>query len=491
MDALYVTGANLEWIQIAKKLQDKLNWSPKYWIGPEYHRNEVKQKFSDVTFHDSKDATRGIKSINEWNSGESAIDQSHLVKYQDYEYAVLRSLNRVDSGYSFSFDERVRTYQITLAYWLGVIDTYQFDVAVFAGPPILPNELLAYAVCQENEIPTLVRRFTKIPEICYITDSLTNDNPQFAQYVADVPTVSGDISTKTLDYLQSVKFGHEIISYSKPDANVRGKLTNVGAYLRYIGKLPREAGVIIKSPNEALEHSRTSWLDYAINKIQGYIFKRSLKNNYDKLAHKSFPKSKYVYIPLHYQPEMSTVPLGGKFANQLLLIKLVSDVIPDDWKIAVKEHPGQFNFDKNGEHSRFAYYYKDIADMNKTRLVDMSLDSVKLIRHAKTVVTATGTAGWEAVLMGTPAIVFGNPWYRCCEGVYHVKNKNDLLDAFVNIRKNPDVNQEKVLSFIYALEKKGFRGYKDKLSMNSDISSQDHISNVSNAIVKYAKYNDI
>ena len=52
-------------------------------------------------------------------------------------------------------------------------------------------------------------------------------------------------------------------------------------------------------------------------------------------------KKKILYIPLNYQPELTTSPMGGDFFDQLEMIELIDRNCPDSFVIYVKDHPKQ------------------------------------------------------------------------------------------------------------------------------------------------------
>jgi hypothetical protein len=121
---------------------------------------------------------------------------------------------------------------------------------------------------------------------------------------------------------------------------------------------------------------------------------------------------KYVYFPLHLQPELTTSALGGIYVDQLLALERLSEILPLDWLVYVKENP------KQTEMQRDAGFFQRMARLKNVILVPMESDSLALIRASQFVATITGTAGWEAISLGKKALIFGACWYQHLPGVF-------------------------------------------------------------------------
>ena len=133
-------------------------------------------------------------------------------------------------------------------------------------------------------------------------------------------------------------------------------------------------------------------------------------------------EQKYIYVPLHNQPEMSTSSLGGKFRDQLLMIEALASDLPDGWRIYVKENPRQ------GAYARGPMFFHRLSRIPAVTFVPSYTDTAALSSHAQFVATVTGTAGWEGLRKGVPAMVFGAAWYQSLPGVVKYEPNLDFED---------------------------------------------------------------
>jgi hypothetical protein len=106
---------------------------------------------------------------------------------------------------------------------------------------------------------------------------------------------------------------------------------------------------------------------------------------------------RYVLYPLHHQPEASVDVYGSLNSNQVALVTTLSRILPATHKLWVKEHRGAMG-------DRSLGWFRAIQALPNVRLIDPFQDIYSLIRGADAVVTITGTAAYEAALMGVPAL---------------------------------------------------------------------------------------
>jgi len=116
-------------------------------------------------------------------------------------------------------------------------------------------------------------------------------------------------------------------------------------------------------------------------------------------------KNKYIYYPLHVDPEASTMVLAPHHTDQLSVIEALSKNAPAEMQIVVKEHGPMLGMRPSG-------FYETIASMPRVVVVPPSYDGLDLIKKSALVVVITGTAGWEAMRLGVPVLIAGDSPYR-------------------------------------------------------------------------------
>lgn len=168
--------------------------------------------------------------------------------------------------------------------------------------------------------------------------------------------------------------------------------------------------------------------------------KYELFKTYNKLC-KPVPLSdQYVVLFLHYQPEATTLPLGGGFVQQWLIVRALAAALPAGCKLVVKEHPTIFILN---EYTRDKSLYEVIAGMPQVSLTPIDADPFALIDSSMAVATVTGTAGFQAISRGRPVLVFGAAAYRDCPGAFAVSNTEQISNALQKIgsgEANPTKN---------------------------------------------------
>lgn len=133
---------------------------------------------------------------------------------------------------------------------------------------------------------------------------------------------------------------------------------------------------------------------------------------------------RYVFLPLHVQPESSADVMGQEWRDQAYTARVLADALaPLDITVAVKEHA-------NFIWRRDPDYWLPFDAHPNVAAVDPHSDSRELMRHAVFTVTATGTVGLEAGLAGLPVVIGARmPWSRL-SNVAHLAGPDDLT-AFV------------------------------------------------------------
>lgn len=120
----------------------------------------------------------------------------------------------------------------------------------------------------------------------------------------------------------------------------------------------------------------------------------------------------FLYLPLHFSPEITDMVFGTLYDHHEGFVFQLAKRIPSDTMLYVKEHTSMLG-------RRSGSFYRRLNRLYNVRMIDPRVDTFRLIRSARAVITVTGTAGWEAFLLQKPVVALGDVFYNFLPGVLH------------------------------------------------------------------------
>jgi hypothetical protein len=189
---------------------------------------------------------------------------------------------------------------------------------------------------------------------------------------------------------------------------------------------------------------------------------RSWLININKVFELPTDGERYVFYPLHYEPEMSTMVLAPFYVNQTALIENMAKSLPVGYKLYVKEHPLMIG-------ARPVSYYRSLSKIPDVRLIDPSASPYELIKNARLVIVITGTVGWEALLLEKPVITLGRVFYNRLEAVGKARSANSLPELINEMLREYKHNEEQLITYVAAILEGSFSMRFAELTYEEDL----------------------
>ena len=188
-------------------------------------------------------------------------------------------------------------------------------------------------------------------------------------------------------------------------------------------------------------------------------------------------KEKFIYFPLHVQPERNIDIDAPYYSNQLEVIKNIARSLPIQYKLYVKEH-NSMKF----RNWRSKSFYNSILNLPNVKLIHPSSNPLGIIKNCSLVITIAGSAGLEAAFYEKPTIVLADVSYSNLSCVKKIKNIEELPETireFLRVKVDPN----ELSDFIQYQEKNSFefdeielRNELSKISLLSGMVSNDKMS---------------
>lgn len=462
-------------IPVADKLSKDYGVIPVFWSALLESQDKLKVAFPDAVLHDS--FVEGLYATPEYlkqtlNFGY--ITPTLLKELSVYEHIFMEMLyTRADSGGGFNFYEAQAIYHDLIVQAFALLDYFQPDVLIFELTPHMIWDYVLYMIAKYRGLETLMLMDTPLPgrmivyknlltgEFAEKKEPTRQDVPEKLQQYID--SIKGDFSSGTTYMIKSRlvnnrKEHHWSSNQIKKRLCLQRKKSTKLAYREHINKFLGRKGADV-TRKHYLKESGKSWyesfqsaLDFHTQRIKDTKKRKALLDRYTALSIEPDFTQPYVYFPLHWQPENTTVPMAGRFSDQYMAVKMLSEAIPENYQIYIKENPGQFEWHR-ASFARYATFYDDFTKVNGVKLVKMESDPFLLIDHSVCVYTITGTVGWEAVIRNKIALVTGQCiWYRGAPGTYNVDSVESIKDIFQKvITKDIYIDKNKLKEFICSL----------------------------------------
>ena len=365
----------------------------------------------------------------------------------------LKMMDRLGLYRNDSPDKRFNDLFIHFSCLTTIVEYYKIDIAIFQNMPHEIYEYILYNILKFKNKKTFYflqnqyEQFYEINESIEDAYSLSNYkiNPSMLKYnvSSEVKALYNNMRDENYDpfYMTIVK--------NKFLDRIKVKLD------------------FIKNENLNIFHLLLTKVSISLKKIKTSSF-------LNKISVRADVNKKYIFIPLHFQPEMTTSPQGGIFVFQELMIEMISKYVPKDFIIYIKEHPVQ-----NLTYGRSLDFYRRITSYPNTFIVDESISSFELMKNAQVLAIVTGTLGFKAICNQKPVFVFGEVFYKYAPGVFAIKREEDLKKAFKKL-KLLKTSESITLNYLEAIKGKLYKGYSD--NEYSEISVLDFNSNVESLV---------
>ena len=491
MRVIYATSELNEWIGLAKEMEQKEGWEVIYWVTTPKNNHFIKENFPLAHLQNFISATRGNYQPLEGLNILRPLDSNIIQQYSHYEKIALKMMDRMDAtAYSFNYSERLQLYYDFLGYWINVINVLNADYVVFSESPHALFQYILYAVCKEKGVKILRFTPTHINGLTFLSYDIEGTPNYFKDMIASnlksTPFAEAYLSKNRGEYSKA-------LPYYMKDINQKSSFLTI--IKKIGGKLQRFVSSEIvtaykKSADVALFDAKITKYNLFFYKLKGISFKKRLKKSYDYLAIEADLTKPYIYVALHYQPEKTTSPEGDVFVEQWLMVQMLVHLIPDGWLVYVKEHNSQFVERLYGEQGRTHDFYQRLVGFENVKLIASQTSSFDLIDNAKAVATVTGTVGLESVIRSVPVLSFGYAWYALCEGVFVIKNRDELTEALKQIEDGYQVDKNLVDSFLYALEHISTPCYLNPGNqLGVTFGEEENLKNLLSCLKTYAKGN--
>jgi len=350
-----------------------------------------------------------------------------------------RILNKYNEYYNFSENQIQSILESECKLFEMVLDEIKPNYFITSETSLQPHNLF-YEICKKRGVKILMLNHANWKKYCYISQE--RHKIDFIKKIKKY-----NINSTKLEDIQKLFEESRVSKYHKKfHKKIRNsKIELIKAALKYIFSSEK--------------NSKTHYTYFGRNKLK--VLYKECQDNIKKNKRKKFIDNnffqqisineKFVYLPLHQEPERSLLIAAPKFSDQLLTIKQVSKNLPKNYELYVKEHPTQ----GPARNWRETSFYNEVMKLKNVKLFHPEFDSKLLLKNCELVISVGGTSSFEAAFFGKPSIIFADLGYSLIPSITRLNSYAELKQGIMNSLKLK-IDPNDVLDYVNMLEKNSF-----------------------------------
>ncbi|MBN1574757.1 MAG: hypothetical protein JW984_16295 [Deltaproteobacteria bacterium] len=376
----------------------------------------------------------------------------------------------------FSHEEELKMFQCYTKLYESIFGEIKPDFIVNYGVASLSLVVLN-RVAEVNNIPNLILYNSKVPDRFVIHRGLKNQWQKVDDAFRELKEKGlKESERKTAsEFLSAFRNKGLFVTYA--NLNIKRQksiIPRIRSLLRLYYQIYRFG---LFKTSHLRERNIFMPFEYTFDRLKVETRRRLVKklNIFDKPNY----DEKYVFFPLHVQPEASTLVWAPFFLDQIEIINNISKSVPIDCFVYVKEHPANIG-------RRKLEYYRELKRNANVRLLSPWENTQDLILNSSIVITITGTVGWEAIIWEKPVITLGNVFYNTFDLVKHVTDYTKMPFVISDTIKDYMPDRELLLKYITANIKESYLGIPlAPYNCNHFSMSEENLKNLANGLANH------
>lgn len=428
--------------------------------------------------HDGKDQYDAelVRRINydicEHNRYEEIVDFNDLIPLsreileamRPYEATALQMLIRNFERDVYTFDEAKQLYLHHLRFWNHLFVTEQINMVCFNNIPHHCHDYVIYSLAKIYHTGMAVCADTSIPPRLATGRDLEHLwQAPYERYLELKDDREIELPEDLEHYYQALLYENENLDKGavnrgmSREHHIQVRRQTFEQYFNRENRWKRRKHLIklaltkdFKGSMEKLaeEHAickRAKWKRKAMRGI----------DYYNALTSEPVPGEKYLIFFLHLQPEATTLPQGGVFVEQELMIQILARAAEKHGiKVYVKEHFVQPCRNKS--------FYDGLAKIRNVRLIHSDRDSKQLARNSVATASCNGTILLESIFNSKPTFIFGEVCFEKAPGVFRIGSVEECEKALEQILTGDfSIEQNQVRAYLKAFGESSIRAYFD------------------------------